>query len=76
MAGETTKVQPENRELRYIVYRTGTRTYTIPEMWLVGRSFMREREGLNPRDAYIQAIQDWVELLTAEQRYRAQRRGR
>lgn len=62
--------------MRYVIYKSANgHTYTIPEMWLAGRALMREREGFNPYQAHVQAITDWVDQLTAEQRYNAKRKG-
>lgn len=40
--------------------RVGGETHEIPEAWLMGRALMLRRDGLNEREAYQQAVQDWA----------------
>lgn len=50
------------------------RTEYIPEIWLAGRSRMRQREGLTVGDAYTQAIIDWFEQSDLAEQYKQQRK--
>jgi hypothetical protein len=41
--------------------KIGGRSYEIPQRWLQGRTRALETQGLSPKDAYQQSVQDWVD---------------
>jgi hypothetical protein len=62
------------REPKRIKCRYKGRTELIPEIWLVGRSQIRQREGRTVGDAYTQAIIDWFEQSDLAAEYQQQER--
>ena len=50
--------------MRTTTFHAAGHSYTVPDLWLVGRARIREHdEGLDPRQAYAQALRDWVEQV-------------
>jgi hypothetical protein len=51
------------------------RIYEIPQMWIVGRMRVEERNGATPREAYLNAILAWVRQEELERIYKKEVRA-